>query len=198
MNPTATAGLIDRFSRKLDSLKGHAHRASGPEAAARIVADICRNCGAECVALGRLEPGFREAITAACASAGMEVLAPPYAFADLPGAIDRANVGIAAADFGIAETATLAEVAVDDSLRLVSALPRTYIGIVKASDLIDRLQDSAPRLRAIFRDNPRNCTVSFISGPSRTGDIELILTLGVHGPGEAHVIIIDDAGDAHG
>ena len=197
MNPIATAGLVDRFSRKLEMLKGHAHRASGPGEAAGIVAGVCRDGGATCVALGRLEPGYRETISVACEEAGMEVLAPPYAFADLPGAIDRANVGVAAADFGIAETGTLAEVALDDSLRLVSALPRTYIGIVKASDLIDRLQDSASHLRAIFQDNPRNCTVSFISGPSRTGDIELILTLGVHGPGEVHVIIIEDTGDAH-
>ena len=53
------------------------------------------------------------------------------------------------------------------------------------------LEDAAPRLRALFQENPRNCVVSFISGPSRTGDIEMILTLGVHGPETAHAIIVE-------
>ncbi len=194
LNPVGTNGLVGRFTKKLESLRGHAHVAPGPEVAAQIVRDICAESAAKCIALGLLENDFREAITTSCEAVGIEVLAPPYPFTELPGTIDRAHVGVGYAEFAIAETGTLVEVALDDSIRLVSALPRTYIGIVRASNFVDRLQDSAPRLRAIFKDNPKNCTVSFISGPSRTGDIELILTLGVHGPEQAHAIIIDDIG----
>jgi len=77
-------------------------------------------------------------------------------------------------------------------VRLASSLPDTHIGIVYASTLVPRLIDAAPKMREIFTAYPNNVTVSFISGPSRTGDIELILTLGVHGPEAAHAIIIED------
>src|SRR5690606_34356432 len=97
------------------------------------------------------------------------------------------------ADFAIADTATLVEASTNDAVRLVSSLPRVYIGIVWASTVTPTLRDAAPLMRPYFEDNAGGIVLSFISGPSRTGDIELKLTLGVHGPETAHVIIIEDA-----
>ena len=50
--------------------------------------------------------------------------------------------------------------------------------------------DAAARLRTFFDQNPTNATVSFISGPSRTGDIHMRLTLGVHGPETTHAVVV--------
>jgi L-lactate dehydrogenase complex protein LldG len=59
-----------------------------------------------------------------------------------------------------------------------------------AADIVNRFEEGAARIRDIVKQHDENLVISFISGPSRTGDIELKLTLGVHGPGEAHAVII--------
>ena len=84
------------------------------------------------------------------------------------------------------------EVATNDAVRLVSALPRTYIGVLRQRDIVDRYADAAARVRSIVALHDRHLVISFISGPSRTGDIELKLTLGVHGPEQAHAVIINE------
>ena len=76
-----------------------------------------------------------------------------------------------------------------DSHRLVSSLPRVHIAFVPASEIIHNPDEAAPRLRTIWQKHGENCNVTFISGPSRTGDIEMKLVLGVHGPQESHVIV---------
>ena len=186
-----TTTLTEKFIEVLESLHGQGHSVANWAAAADVVLSVCREAEAECVALGDLEPELIEAVKGLCEADGIRVIGPSYKSSELPNLIDGAQVGVGAADCGIAQTATLIETTVDDAIRLVSALPRTYIGILRAADIVERLEDSASHLREAFEKNGENCVVSFISGPSRTGDIEMILTLGVHGPAEAHTIIID-------
>ena len=185
----------DRFAARFEAVRGIVHRVSGWNSAAECVARICADEGAGCVALGTLPSEFLTSFERT-ASGIPTILRPPYAFDSLPGAIDNAEIGIAAADFAIAETGTLVEIALDDALRLVSSLPRTYVGIVPSSAFVDTLSEAAPLIRTAYAGNPTNCVVSFISGPSRTGDIEMILTLGVHGPEIAHAVIVDDVANA--
>lgn len=184
--------LIDRFNTKFQDLKGIVHSAGSWEEAARQVGEICEAAEAERVAVARAPDPFQEALGRWCGESGTLLLRPPYASGTLPGAIDAAEVGITGIDFAIARTGTLVEVALDDATRLVSSLPRTHIGLVSARDLVEDLDDAAPKLREIFAEHPKNCVVSFLSGPSRTGDIEMRLTLGVHGPASAHVIILSE------
>ena len=188
----STMTLAEQFIAKLEALHGHGYRAPDWASTANIVLSICRESEADFVALGDLDSELVEAIKRSCEEDGIRVIGPTYQAADLPGLIDGAQVGVGAADCGIARTATLVETTVDDAIRLVSSLPRTYVGVVKAGELVERLEDSAERVRQAFQENKEGCAVSFISGPSRTGDIEMILTLGVHGPKEAHVVILDE------
>ncbi len=131
-------------------------------------------------------------ITEQCTRAGVQVITPPFHHTTLPEAIDTAQIGISMADFAIAETGTIVEFSTDDAYRLVSTLPRVHVGIVKVQDMLERLQDAAPRVRDFFLRHPRNGTVTFISGPSRSGDIEMRLTLGVHGPEKTHAIVLQE------
>ena len=182
--------LIQTFKARFEALKGTVHLVSDWDAAATAILSVLRAKGAERVALATLPEALRQVLTAACSKEGIEVLNPPYAHETLPDAIDGADVGVSEASFAIAQSGTLVEVALNDADRLVSALPKVHIGIVAANEFVSLLQDAAPRLRSCFQEHDRNCVVSFISGPSRTGDIEMILTLGVHGPGEAHAIVV--------
>lgn len=182
--------LLQTFKDKYESLRGHVEVAASSDEAARIAWEICQQYAPQCVAIAELPADLRVPFQALCAENDVTFLEPPYAASSLPNALDEAQVGITAAEFAIAATGTLVEVAVDDATRLVSSLPKVHIGIVHEADFLPDLFDSAERLREIFARHDRNCVVSFISGPSRTGDIELRLTLGVHGPEHAYVIVL--------
>ena len=110
---------------------------------------------------------------------------------DMQNQISKAEVGISAAEFAIAAMGAMVEVTTEDSYRLVSSLPRVHIAFLKASEIIGVLDDAALRLRKIYNRHKNNCNITFISGPSRTADIEMKLFLGVHGPQESHVIICE-------
>lgn len=185
--------LTHTFQAAFEAVSGHAHIVANDAEAAAKIAEIVQADGARRIAFAELPEPLIEAAAALCG--GIEVLRPPYAAATAIAEIDQVDIGITGANFGIAETGTLAEVVFEDASRLCSSLPRTHIGVVRACDLVPTLRGSAERMNQLYAAHPENIMISYISGPSRTGDIEMILTLGVHGPEHAHAILIlgDDA-----
>jgi L-lactate dehydrogenase complex protein LldG len=105
--------------------------------------------------------------------------------------VSEVDVGICSVAFGIAFTGTVVETTTDDSYRLISSLPRIHVALLSASEIVADLAEAAIRLRNAYSENPTYCNITFISGPSRTADIEMKLFLGVHGPQESHVIVHD-------
>ena len=98
----------------------------------------------------------------------------------------RADVGVTACHGAIAETGSLALISGPGCSRTVSLLPPWHIAVVCHDDLFATMADFfRARHDAIARS--ANCT--FVTGPSRTADIELSLTIGVHGPGKVAVIL---------
>jgi len=98
----------------------------------------------------------------------------------------RADVGITACHGAIAETGSLALIAGPGCSPSVSLLPPFHVALVRPEDLHERMIDFLTA-RADALAQSRNCT--FVTGPSRTADIELSLTIGVHGPGRVAVVI---------
>lgn len=187
--------MLDTYQTHLESLHGHFHRASSLDRAADIIGAILREENASCVATACLPEGLQTLIRQRCADENIELLAQPYKNdPPLASEIDRADIGISWANFAIAQTSTLVELTTNDDVRLVSSLPRTHIGVVYEDDFVESLEDASPLLRTYFAENSENCVASFISGPSRTGDIELRLTLGVHGPEIVHTLVIPREG----
>lgn len=181
---------LTQFKTKLESLRGQVHVVSTMEQAGEKAFDLCQALAAQCIAIATLSGPTQTVLERACTRNGITLLGPNYVHSALPQTMDRAEVGISQADFAIAETATLVEQTYDDAHRLVSSLPRVHIGIVSADEFVSTLEEAAPRLRTFFNEANEGCVVSFISGPSRTGDIELKLTLGVHGPEITHAIVV--------
>ena len=96
------------------------------------------------------------------------------------------DVGITKAQAAIAETGTLVLDSSCERNRLVSLVPPVHIAIVAASRIYPTVADVLAMLQNGKEMSP---TITFITGPSRTADIELTLTIGVHGPQELYVII---------
>jgi L-lactate dehydrogenase complex protein LldF len=96
------------------------------------------------------------------------------------------KAGISGAEAAIAETGTLVLPSGRGKAQFVSLTPEVHFAVLSASDITQNLSE-ALRLPAVSQA----AAVSLISGPSRTADIEMTLTLGVHGPRKLHVFCID-------
>jgi L-lactate dehydrogenase complex protein LldG len=100
------------------------------------------------------------------------------------------DLGITGAQFGIAETGTLVLESEKEFSRLTSLVPPVHICLLEAKNIRRTLGETLEILNANGREHLSR-TITFITGPSRTSDIELTLAIGVHGPGELHVIIVE-------
>lgn len=101
------------------------------------------------------------------------------------------DVGITAAQWAIAETGTLVLESDRESSRLTSLLPPVHICILDAKNIRSTMGEILQIVQ-----NGLSKTVTFITGPSRTSDIELTLAIGVHGPRELYVIVVSDETNA--
>lgn len=109
----------------------------------------------------------------------------------------NADIGVASADYAVAETGTLAVASAPGRERAVTLLPPVLVNVVASNQIVPDLFDLFTKLGATGGEEagpielPSN--LSLITGPSKTGDIELQLTTGVHGPGKWHVIVIRES-----
>jgi L-lactate dehydrogenase complex protein LldG len=100
-----------------------------------------------------------------------------------------ADIGITSASFAIAELGSLLMLARPGQERLISLVPPIHVAIVERGQIVPDLYDAIAKIRSLGEEYlPSNCT--FITGPSKTGDMELQLTTGVHGPRQWHVIVV--------
>jgi len=104
--------------------------------------------------------------------------------------ISKADIGITEVDYAIADTGTLVLLTNKNQPRSVSLLPPIHLAIVRPEKLVRNINDLFIILKSKLdqTDDITSC-MTFITGPSRTADIELNLTLGVHGPKELYVFV---------
>ncbi|HUI01193.1 MAG TPA: lactate utilization protein [Nitrososphaerales archaeon] len=104
-----------------------------------------------------------------------------------------ADAGVTWAANGVALEGALLEIAYDDSARLASALPIVHVALLESSSILPNLAEALPVVGKAVGDAPpdRRPVVTFISGPSKTGDIEMRLLYGVHGPHTVHALVLD-------
>lgn len=105
---------------------------------------------------------------------------------DYPGGID---MGVTQVDFGIAETGTLVLNSNGEETRLSTMLCEIHVAILNISQLRPTALSMAEELTALVGE-PSSFT-AFITGASRTADIERVLALGVHGPLELVIILVE-------
>jgi L-lactate dehydrogenase complex protein LldG len=173
---------FDLFAERLTAAGGHAHRVAGSEDAAEIVAKFAGS-GTAWISreLAERAPGLVDAL----GERGITTRVPtsPDDTRDQP-------LGIAIAEAAIAETGSsvMSEPAV--ASRSVSLVTETLVIVCPAERLVPTLDEAAGILREIGRGGASYAT--FITGPSRTADIERQLTVGVQGPGVLRVILVDN------
>lgn len=165
------------------------HWADGFRRAADATGAMLAERGVKRVVKARLDSNVEEWLPDVASRYDLEIFDADTG-PDVESKIAYAEAGLTEAAFAIAETGTLVEATFDDAHRLVSALPRIHLCLLKASDIVLSLRQASGRIRKLLDEKSPNCVISFISGPSRTADIEMRLVMGVHGPHEVHAIII--------
>jgi L-lactate dehydrogenase complex protein LldG len=118
-------------------------------------------------------------------------------------ALFESAMGVSTADFAIADTGTLVLVSErnpdaasndarngGDQHRLISLVPPTHVCLLDTNRIVPNLAALITHVDArYYRNGEPPLAMTFITGPSRTADIELTLTMGVHGPRELHVLV---------
>ncbi|MCC6427684.1 MAG: lactate utilization protein [Phycisphaerales bacterium] len=155
------------------------------EVATSCIADLLIRLGARRVAMADELPleGLGERLT----TAGLQI-AEWWASEGVEGFYET-DAGITGVQGAIAETGTLVCCSGRERARGLSLVPPIHIAIVRRSDIYPDLIDYLPMLSG-WPEEPLPSSVVFISGPSKTADIEGILITGVHGPREVHVILM--------
>jgi L-lactate dehydrogenase complex protein LldG len=190
----ANEDLVERFVAEVNAVGGQAFVVPDLLAAGRQLHTLLAEAGAASALCWRHELLDRLGLADLLAQAGVK-LHDEANLAALPEGERRrvqlaCDIGITSCDAAIAETGTLMMCSRPGQERVASLLPPYHVAIVErkqiVADLIDAFEHSA--FRTPHSALPSN--VTFITGPSKTGDIELQLTTGVHGPGKWRVIVI--------
>lgn len=122
-------------------------------------------------------------------AAGVDVVG-----ADLRRHAPLAGAGLTVADFAIAATGTVVLESTDEAIRLASTLPPVHFILLDPRRIVADSQAAVPLLRRFHEQLPQ-AYLAYITGPSRTADIERVLTIGVHGPKELHVLMCKEVSD---
>ncbi|HEX4918224.1 MAG TPA: lactate utilization protein C [Limnobacter sp.] len=97
-------------------------------------------------------------------------------------------IAISGVAYAVAETGTLVFASRPDEPASTHLLPETHIALVRNDQVVHTMEDAFARLRTEGRAMPR--ALNFVSGPSRTADIEQTIVLGAHGPYRVHLVLV--------
>jgi L-lactate dehydrogenase complex protein LldG len=186
----AGANPVARFRDEFAAAGGFDHVVADPIAAGEVVVTLLRDRSVRRVLLGSGAVLDSLDLSARLRIAGLEIIsAASSAGAERRDDFFAADAGISGVDYLIAETGSLVVLSRPDQPRSLSLLPPLHIAVARRDQILPDLFDLfEPQLWEIRGGLP-SC-LSLITGPSKTGDIELRLVTGVHGPGEVHVVLI--------
>lgn len=163
-SPVTPTRVVDLFKQNVEAVDGHCIVVHTEEELTRILQSFA----------GRI------AISDAPVLAGLGDVSPNASD------IFHYDVGITTAQAAIAETGTLVLDAARERHRFASLVPPVHVAIVDAASIFQTLGEA---LAFIHKDDQISPAVTFVTGPSRTADIELTLAIGVHGPQQLYVIV---------
>lgn len=187
--PRESAPIEDppaRFLEELEAVEGHGRRVESVEEARDYVVSLARKRDAKLLVRWDAEALERLGVDEPLEEVGVEVTV----WRDLENFREvaaGADIGLSTAEWAIAETGSLVLTSGPGRGRTVTLLPQTYVAVIPAERVLGTVPEAIEKY-AGSKGLPAN--VCFHTGPSRSGDIEMSLTIGVHGPGDVHVILV--------
>lgn len=187
---------LERFEREFEHVGGVFHRVPAIDDVAAVVGYLARERAASSVvawSAGAL--GF-DPVPGLTAERLVCHAMPDHAPGDgerrrLRDTIAQTPLGMTGVDLALAETGTLILRSGPGRPRSTSLLPACHVAVFDRTVLVESLAQVAVFLEAWNAEERSGAVINFITGPSRTADIELTLTRGVHGPKEVHAIFVE-------
>jgi L-lactate dehydrogenase complex protein LldG len=190
---------VERFREEFERVGGVFHRVPSRHAVPDVIVDLARERNAR-----RLVAWHASALgsdwTGPLAAAGLAPEAMPLSVvtsaeerARLRTVTAEADLGLTGVDLALAETGSLVLRSGPGRPRSTSLLPPCHVAVFDRGALVESLAQVSVFLEAWHaHDDGLGGVINFITGPSRTADIELTLTRGVHGPKEVHAVFVDE------
>ncbi|MBN1881276.1 MAG: LUD domain-containing protein [Deltaproteobacteria bacterium] len=180
--------MIASFGEKLALTTGILKRASGKKEAAAAVVEALNELGAKSVLVADEEPLASLGIPEALKTAKLDVTSGPIDAAAHREACITCDAGVTTAQYGIAETGTLAMIFGESKGRLTSLVPFIHVAVLEAKNMLPHTEALFERMAA---DGHSPRAMSLVTGPSMTADIALTPVRGIHGPGKLAVVIVE-------
>jgi L-lactate dehydrogenase complex protein LldG len=177
--------LIQRMKEKAGLVQALVSKADSMEDVLNYAVDVTLLQKGKTIAAPCLDPENRQKLGTLCSAAGLTVLQTP-----LRNHLSEIHTALTGADWAIAETGTLVLDSASEDLRLATMLSETHIAWIPASRIVPDATDLSAYLVEKMKSAPGY--MSFITGASRTADIERVLAIGVHGPQELHILIMEE------
>ena len=179
--------LIGRFIEEVEAVSGRVHRVADIDSGARQLETLIRASKTESLVVSR--DSMARAVSTRVM--GRHRIIDPEDDRD---AIAKANMGLTGVRLAIAEHGTLMLAPEDDHGRLAALLPPHHVAVVRESELVGTLAEAIGQLES----EPQPATITFVSGPSRTADIEQTLVIGIHGPALLDILLIENPQEENG
>ena len=177
--------LLQLLREKAEAVQVVVQEVPDLAAASRYAVDLTLSQGGTTLAAPGWDPNTLPALKDLCSEAKIELLTE-----NLREHAQRLHTGLTLADWGLAETGTLVLESTSEDLRLATMLTETHVAVLPLSRLKPDVGAIEAELHGLMQSPPRY--LAFITGASRTADIERVLTLGVHGPLELHLLLLKD------
>ena len=193
----ARPALVERFMETAALRSWNLFRAANPEEAIGYVAGLAERQGVTQVARSDQEVFGGLPLGAALESLGISGVTVAWGEerdrAGLRQAIIDSGIGITGVDYAVAETGSVVVLPRRGLSRLVSLVPPLHVALARPEDVVESLDDVFLFRRLDYQRNggDMGSYLNFITGPSRTADIEMQLVVGVHGPKEVHLVLLE-------
>ncbi len=175
------AERIGVFRSRFQDVGGIFVEGTTAESVARPLWEALRDDGITALLVPADDPAAQAVASALVPLGPFRIAAPD----EIRQAAPPASAGIQSAEYAIAETGTLVQTSGGRKTLLPGLVTDVHVALLTPAAFVDRMEEC---LAAFSNNPPRN--ISFITGPSKTADIELTLTVGVHGPGKVIAVLL--------
>ncbi len=189
--------ILDQFERMARLGGWNLHRAQGYEDAIEYAVSLIKSLGVDSVVRSD-QPVFEALpLDSALGNLGIKITQVSHgkdqSRESLREEMIGAGIGVTGADYAVAETGSVVVMPRKGLSRLVSLVPPVHLALVRPQDVVETLTDLFLLRRLEFHLNggEMGSYLNFITGPSRTADIESTLVVGVHGPREVHLVLLE-------
>ncbi|OEF98184.1 LutC/YkgG family protein [Desulfuribacillus alkaliarsenatis] len=182
----STDGMIEKFKQELSALNGIVKITNSPDETFQALKQVLETHGSKKI-IAWDDSTLNGLPLAQLNQQGYEIMTKPNDTIEYKHFAKDADTGITGVNFAVAETGSIVLKAGVGKERSISLLPNFHIAIVKSNQFVKRTADIFDYLVKNKESLPSS--VNFITGPSRSADIEMDLSIGVHGPAQICVII---------